>query len=70
MGTSLVPQYDVQHVMVPYHQSPDLVAELTAAGVESELLTLPGAPHTPLMHMDQIIAGIAQFLFDHDNRAA
>lgn len=48
--------------LVPYHLSPDLQAELLAAGVQAELLTFEGAPHTPVMHMDEIVAAIAGFL--------
>ena len=48
--------------LVPYHLSPELLAELNAAGVEGALLTFEGAPHTPVMHMDEIIAAIADFL--------
>jgi acetyl esterase/lipase len=51
--------------LVPYHFSPDLLAELKAAGVTGELLTFDGAPHTPVMHMDEIIAAIAGFLDAH-----
>ena len=50
--------------LVPYHLSPELLAELNAAGVEGALLTFEGAPHTPVMHMDEIIAAIAGFLAD------
>jgi hypothetical protein len=32
--------------------------------VTGELLTFEGAPHTPVMHMDEIIAAIAGFLAD------
>lgn len=48
--------------LVPYTWSQDLAAELSEAGVSNQLLTLPGAPHTPLMHMDQIIDVTAAFL--------
>lgn len=48
--------------LVPYQLSVDFAAELQAAGVPNELLTLPDAPHTPLMHFDQIVATIANFL--------
>lgn len=51
--------------LVPYHLSPDLFAELKAAGVAGELLTFEGAPHTPVMHMDEIIAAISGFLSDY-----
>jgi acetyl esterase/lipase len=53
--------------LVPYHLSPELLAELNAAGVEGALLTFEGAPHTPVMHMDEIIAAIASFLDDHSD---
>jgi acetyl esterase/lipase len=48
--------------LVPYHLSPELLAELNAAGVPTELLTYPGAPHTPVMHMDEIMAAIEGWL--------
>ena len=51
--------------LVPYYLSPELLAELNAAGVQGALLTFEGAPHTPVMHMDEIIAAIAKFLDDH-----
>jgi len=50
--------------LVPYHLSPDLHAELRAVGVQAELLTFEAAPHTPVMHMAQIVAAIADFLAD------
>ncbi len=49
--------------LVAYQNSVDLAAELEAAGVKHQLLTLPDAPHTPMKHMDQtIIPATAQFL--------
>lgn len=51
--------------LVPYHLSPELMAELRAVGVEADLLTFEGAPHTPVMHMDEIIAAISGFLSGH-----
>jgi acetyl esterase/lipase len=53
--------------LVPYHLSPELLAELNAAGVEGALLTFEGAPHTPVMRMDEMIAAIARFLDDHSD---
>jgi len=50
--------------LVPYHLSPELLAELNAAGVEGALLTFEGAPHTPVMHMDEICAAVEHFLRD------
>ena len=50
--------------LVPYHLSPELQAELHVVGVQAELFTFEGAPHTPVMHMDEIIAAIAGFLAD------
>lgn len=47
--------------LVPYPLSVDFSRELSAAGVENQLLTLPDAPHTPLMHMDEMV----KFLADH-----
>ncbi len=48
--------------MVPYEYSQTLVAELAQAGVRHTLLALPGAPHTPLTHLEQMIEAIAAFL--------
>ena len=50
--------------LVPCHLSPELLAELNAAGVEGALLTFEGAPHTPVMHMDEICAAVEHFLRD------
>jgi acetyl esterase/lipase len=50
--------------LVPYHLSPDLIAELRSAGVAAELLTLEGAAHTPVMHMAEIVDAISGFLRD------
>jgi len=50
--------------LVPYQCSYDLSAELTQAGVDNVLLTLPDAPHTPLMHMERIVATMERFLYD------
>jgi acetyl esterase/lipase len=47
---------------VPYEWSRTLSEELTQAGVENVLLSLPDVPHCPLAHMDQIIDRAAQFL--------
>lgn len=52
--------------LVPYHLSPDLQAELQAAGVQAELLTFEAAPHTPVMHMDATVAAMTEFLSDHN----
>jgi acetyl esterase/lipase len=48
--------------LVPYENSTSFLAELQQAGIRCQLLTLPGAPHTPLMHFDQIAAAVAEFL--------
>jgi acetyl esterase/lipase len=48
--------------LVPYANSTGFSAELTAAGVPCRLLTLPNAPHTPLMHLDQIVTAAAELL--------
>lgn len=48
--------------LVPYQNSQKLAAELEEAGVKHTLLTLPGAPHTPLMHSEKIIEALAEFL--------
>jgi acetyl esterase/lipase len=51
--------------LVPYHLSPELMAELRAAGVTADLLTFEAAPHTPVMHMNAIVAAMTGFLSDH-----
>jgi acetyl esterase/lipase len=48
--------------LVPYAASSALAAELEEAGVPVHLLTLPGAPHTPLMHFDHIVDELSLFL--------
>ena len=53
--------------LVPYQWSEKFSNELSEAGVENRLLTLADAPHTPLMHADQIVAEAAQFLEKHLN---
>jgi acetyl esterase/lipase len=49
-------------VLVPYANSTAFAAEMAQAGIRCDLLTLPDAPHTPLMHADQIIVTVADFL--------
>jgi dipeptidyl aminopeptidase/acylaminoacyl peptidase len=51
--------------LVAYDWSRKLAEELKRAGVDCFLLTLTDAPHTPLMHMEQIIATMARFLHEH-----
>ncbi len=48
--------------LVPYEWSAQFATDLARAGVLHQLLTLEGAPHTPLAHMEQIVAEIAAFL--------
>jgi acetyl esterase/lipase len=48
--------------LVPYQYSQTFNDDLERAGVPHVFLTLPAAPHTPLMHFDQIVAAVAQFL--------
>jgi acetyl esterase/lipase len=50
--------------LAPYALSEQLLDRLTDAGVPASLLTLPDAPHTPLMHMEQIVSAVASFLQD------
>jgi acetyl esterase/lipase len=50
--------------LVPYEWSRGLAEELARAQVGHVLLTLPDAPHTPLMHMEQIVETMARFLSD------
>jgi fermentation-respiration switch protein FrsA (DUF1100 family) len=51
--------------LVPYQWSHDFARELEQAGVDRVLLSLPDAPHTPLMHMEQIVDTAARFLCTH-----
>jgi predicted esterase len=48
--------------LVPYDLSPAFKAQLETAGRKVELLTLEGAPHTPLMHFDLIAETVCGFL--------
>lgn len=48
--------------LVDYQLSVQLQQDLAALGVPCHLLTLPGAPHTPWMHMDQIAQTLLEFL--------
>jgi acetyl esterase/lipase len=50
--------------LVPYSWSQDFSAELAQVGIDHELLSLPDASHTPLMHMEQIVDTMAHFLYD------
>ncbi len=47
--------------LVDYANSTRLLARLEQLGVPCELLTLEGAPHTPLMYMDKIVKSVASF---------
>lgn len=51
--------------LVPYQNSLAYARELEQAGVPQQLLTLPDAPHTPLMHFEQIVATMTGFLHQH-----
>ncbi|HEY9078171.1 MAG TPA: alpha/beta hydrolase [Anaerolineaceae bacterium] len=49
--------------LVPYENSREFAAELAQNGVLVQLLTLPGAPHTPVIQQPQvIISAIEEFL--------
>ena len=48
--------------IAPHEQSKALSEELNQAGVENVFLSLPDAPHCPLMYMEQIVETIAGFL--------
>jgi acetyl esterase/lipase len=49
---------------MPIKYSEKLAATLKSKGVYHEFLILEDAPHTPVMHMDRIVATMSQFLFD------
>lgn len=55
--------------IVPYAHSVALLQELAGARIEHELLTLPGAGHTPTHHMQQMVTVIEHFLHKHLQRA-
>lgn len=48
--------------LVPYANSERLANELKRNNVKHELVTIPGAGHTPVAHMDDFIKNIARFL--------
>jgi len=49
--------------LVPYDWSRGLAGELAQAGVDCELLSLEGAPHTPIRaHFDRIVEAMVRFL--------
>ncbi len=48
--------------LVPYSNAPTLLQKLEAHGVDAELMTIPDAPHTPMVHKDEIIERIQLFL--------
>jgi dipeptidyl aminopeptidase/acylaminoacyl peptidase len=48
--------------IVPYEQSVSFAQELVRAGIDHELLTLPGAGHTPMQHRERMAEVIARFL--------
>lgn len=51
--------------LVPYEYAQALAAGLQQAGIDHQLLTLPGAPHTPMAHAAQIAETIGAFLARH-----
>ena len=56
--------------LVPYANALELASDLEAAGVEAHLLTLQGAPHTPVReHWDEIVEATARFLQQQVDRS-
>jgi acetyl esterase/lipase len=54
--------HGTKDVTVPYEHSERLAATLRSQGVDTVLLPLPGAAHTPVEHIDLIVETIARFL--------
>jgi dipeptidyl aminopeptidase/acylaminoacyl peptidase len=50
--------------LVPYNNSVFLTNELEKKGVKNKLVTIEGAGHTPVAHMNDFIMDIAEFIFD------
>ena len=50
--------------LVAYSNSVKLKAELDKNNVNNELVTIQGAGHTPVKHMDEFEIKIAEFLFE------
>ncbi len=50
--------------LVAYSNSVKLKAELDKNNVKNELVTIQGAGHTPVKHMDEFETSIARFLFE------
>ena len=50
--------------LVPHENSVELAVTLERHGVRNELILIPGAPHTPVAHMDAFADAIARFLAD------
>lgn len=48
--------------LVPYENSQRLAAELERAGIQHTFLTIPGAPHTPLEHFEEMVKAVETFL--------
>ena len=53
--------------LVPYRNGTELLDRLKGHEIDAELMTIPGAPHTPMAHKDEIIARIQRFL-DRNSR--
>jgi len=53
--------------LVSYENSVQLVRELSINKVPHELVTIEGAGHTPVSHMDEFIINISQFLYRRIN---
>ncbi len=56
--------HGTEDALVAYGNSVALVEKLTAAGVRNELVTIEGAGHTPVKHMDDFEKKIAEFLYE------
>jgi acetyl esterase/lipase len=56
--------HGTEDALVAYENSVNLVEKLNASGIRNELVTIEGAGHTPVKHMDDFERKIAAFLFE------
>ncbi len=50
--------------LVPYNNSLLLINELEKIGIKNKLVTIEGAGHTPVAHMNDFVLKIAKFIFE------
>lgn len=56
--------HGTEDALVAYENSVNLVEKLNAYGIRNELITIEGAGHTPVKHMDDFEKKIAAFLYE------